>query len=171
MVSSRFRLVLKSVEQYELVEFWRISCARPSLFVFSKFELNCMICSLLSTGIAAEHRYVGVENRDSMIVRENASLYWTTSIVYESVERYRISCKKTTVDAARSPRMKDVWFSKTEKQATATPSSKIHPRVEILTPATLSIQRVDLSDEGLYTCEITTAFPAIRKAMNLNVIG
>lgn len=174
MVSSRFRLVLKSVEQYELVEFWRLSCARPSLFVFSELELNCMICSLLSAGVSVRAlKLTAAEDKVSVNVRQNASLHWTFHI--NKGETYRILWATSTVDAAGTPRMKDVLFSKTEKQAIATPSSKMPPRyarrVKILPPATLFIQRVDLSDEGFYICEITTAFRAIRKAINLSVIG
>lgn len=108
-----------------------------------------------------------------MNVRQNASLHWTFEI--DEGERYRILWATGTVDNAGTLRMKDVLFSKTERQATATPSSKMPPRyarrVKILPPATLFIQRVDLSDEGFYICEITTAFRAIRKDINLTVIG
>ncbi|XP_020629762.1 uncharacterized protein LOC110066853 [Orbicella faveolata] len=118
-------------------------------------------------------KLTAAEDKVSVNVRQNASLHWTFHI--NKGETYRILWATSTVDASGTPRMKDVLFSKTEKQATATPSSKMPPRyarrVKILPPATLFIQRVDLSDEGFYICEITTAFRAIRKAINLTVIG
>lgn len=71
--------------------------------------------------------------------------------------------------------MKEILFYKTQKDAAAKPFSRMPPRyagrVKILPAATLFIERVDLSDESFYMCEITTPFLTIRKAINLTVIG
>lgn len=69
----------------------------------------------------------------------------------------------------------EVLFTKNERQATAQPSSKMPSkyagRVKIIQQATLFIQRVDLSDEGFYICQINGQFVTLKKEINLIVLG
>ncbi|XP_078353190.1 receptor-type tyrosine-protein phosphatase S-like [Oculina patagonica] len=118
-------------------------------------------------------KLTAAKDKVSVNVRQNASLHWTLSI--NRGETYsRILWGTSTVDSDGTARLKEILFYKTQKDAAAKPFSRMPPRyagrVKILPAATLFIERVDLSDESFYMCEITTPFLTIRKAINLTVI-
>lgn len=101
-------------------------------------------------------------------IRQNATLHWSYEI--SAGESYTVLWG--TSDGSS---VKELLFLKNEKQATPKPSStmpaKFAGRVKILQQASLIIQRVDLSDEGSYICELRGEFLTARKTIKLIVIG
>lgn len=104
-----------------------------------------------------------------MNVRQNVTLRWTYEI--SAGETYTILWGTSNEGTS----IRDILFKKESAQATAEPvrtmPAKYSGRVKIIQQASLFIQRVDLSDEGFYICQINGAFVTLRKKINLTVIG
>lgn len=105
----------------------------------------------------------------SVNVRQNVTLRWTYEI--SAGETYTILWGTSNEGIS----IRDILFTKESAQATAEPGrtmpAKYSGRVKIIRQASLFIQRVDLSDEGFYICQINGAFVTLRKKIKLTVIG
>ena len=104
-----------------------------------------------------------------MNVRQNATLQWNYDI--SAGEAYDIYWGTSS----GGTNVKELLFKRNEGQSEAQPSSnmpsKFAGRVKIIKQATLFIQRVDLSDDGSYICQINGQFVTLRKPIELIVIG
>ena len=111
-----------------------------------------------------------------MNVRQDVSLNWTLQI--NSGGKPFILCGTSTDGLDEPLRIKDTLFVKRGDQDKPRPydgmPSKFSGRVNMIwqrQTISLSIQRVDLSDEGFYMCEVSTLFVTAREKIFLQVIG
>lgn len=118
-----------------------------------------------------------MRDKVSVNVRQDVSLNWTLEI--KPGEKLLIVCGTSTSGLEGStPRLKDVLFVKRKFQDKPQPSdempSKFSGRVHMIWQSqtiSLTIKRVDLSDEGFYMCEVSTLFVTAREKISLEVIG
>lgn len=120
--------------------------------------------SFWSLGVAVRaFRLTAIQSVITVNVRQNVTLRWTYKV--SQGESYVITWGTRT----------DVLFTQRSWQETAQPSqqmpTKYANRVKIVDQASLFIQRVDLSDDGLYHCHIQGDFVSLKKDINLTVTG
>lgn len=112
-----------------------------------------------------------------MNVRQDVALNWTLQI--KPGEKHRILCGTSTSGLDGStPTMKETLFVKSRDEDTPRASPEMPQRfagrVKLSRQSqfiTLLIERVDLSDEGFYMCEVGTLFVTAREKIHLFVIG
>lgn len=119
-------------------------------------------------------KLTAVKDKVSVNVRQDVSLNWTLQI--NSGGKPFILCGTSTDGLDEPLRIKDTLFFKREDQDKPRPydgmPSKFSGRVNMIwqrQTISLSIQRVDLSDEGFYMCEVSTLFVTDREKIFLQV--
>lgn len=123
----------------------------------------------LSLGVAVSaFRLTKRQDVVKVNVRQNASLQWNYEV--DAGESYSIvwgtSQDGVNVQHKLYTRIKGQTALRSAKIPT-----KFVDRVKIIKQATLFIQRVDLSDEGYYMCQISGEFLTNREPIRLEVIG
>ena len=122
----------------------------------------------LSLGVAVSaFRLTKSKDVVKVNVRQNASLQWTYEV--DAGESYSIVWG-TSQDGVNVQHKLYTRIKGQTAQRSAQMPTKFVDRVKIIKQATLFIQRVDLSDEGYYMCQISGEFLTNRIPIRLEVI-
>lgn len=123
----------------------------------------------LSLGVAVSaFRLTKSKDVVKVNVRQNASLQWTYEV--DAGESYSIVWG-TSQDGVNVQHKLYTRIKGQTAQRWSQMPTKFVDRVKIIKQATLFIQRVDLSDEGYYMCQISGEFLTNREPIRLEVIG